>query len=439
MTEALKYTIVSYLILVLFAAVQFSAVHASEYVASSVDPSVVRVFVTKDGRKITGSGFIVNKKGYVATNNHVVQPGVKHDWKIYVVESGADPEARREAKLVKAFPGEDLAVLHVEGLDRPAVLFGAGSGQLGKGTPVYAFGFPGAGDRLGPIQESSIATGILSRSFAGAWSKTGPSIRILQHTVPTNPGGSGGPLVDACGHVVGINSQREVRMIGGPGGVTLVTDPIQGVFFASHVSSLLGKLDGMGISFSRTWGVCKSMLGFATVNLHYYLAAVASTLVLMAAWLMVYKPQPAVRIVVRCQDMAQDCVNAVTRAMRRVRHLGGKLVVQISNTRQSEAGQAAWMMAGMGPDGQPVNLTISGDELCEAGGEIIIGSDKARGGKVISSASVSPHHALIVSLEDNGVGLLDLNSDAGTFINGEKLAPFADPVPLLPDSKNQFR
>ena len=149
-------------------------------------------------------------------------------WRILVGAAGG--QDRRAATLVEAFPGEDLAILRVDGLDRPPVTFSrVVEDRLAKGGQVFAIGFPGVGDRLGPVDVASFAPGTVSRLFSGPWAEDAPVIRIIQHTAPTNPGNSGGPLVNGCGQVVGVNSQREVQMVLAPGGVPLVTDPIQGV------------------------------------------------------------------------------------------------------------------------------------------------------------------------------------------------------------------
>ena len=100
------------------------------------------------------------------------------------------------------------------------------------------------------MTEASFSPGSVSRTFSGSWSADGPRITIIQHTAPTNPGNSGGPLVNVCGEVIGINAQREARIIPGPGGIPLVSDPIQGVFSSLHASVLRQKLEQLGIPLS---------------------------------------------------------------------------------------------------------------------------------------------------------------------------------------------
>ncbi len=128
-------------------------------VAKRLDPSVVRIYIIGPQGMGSGTGFVVNREGYVATNFHVVELHLEMSWRIVVVDPGAGEEDRRSATLVEAFPGEDLAVLRVEGLERPPVTFAALADDWpAKGGQVYAIGFPGASDRLGPEDEASFAT-----------------------------------------------------------------------------------------------------------------------------------------------------------------------------------------------------------------------------------------------------------------------------------------
>jgi hypothetical protein len=289
-------------------------------VAKRLDPSVVRIYVIGPQGMGSGTGFVVNREGYVVTNFHVVELHLEMSWRIVVVDPGAGEEDRRSATLVEAFPGEDLAVLRVEGLERPPVTFAALADDWpAKGGQVYAIGFPGASDRLGPEDEASFATGTVSRVFAGPWTEDAPVIQIIQHTAPTNPGNSGGPLVDSCGGVIGVNSQRETRMIAGPGGIPLVTDPIQGVFYASHGAVLMDKLRGLDVAFVMADGRCVAGIVVALEGMQLFLAAAAGLLLFGAGLAAIYRPRPVVQVVVHCGEFVDDCAATVERAVRRLR------------------------------------------------------------------------------------------------------------------------
>ena len=213
-----------------------------------LDQSVVRLFIVGPEETFSGTGFMINRDGYVATNFNVIEDHLESRWRIFVADHGAEKADRRPAQLVEAFPGEDLAILRVAGLKRPSVTFAdLPNNGPSKGVKVFAVGFPVVGDRLGPVDDASFVSGAVSRVFSGPWTEDAPAIQIIQHTAPTNPGNSGGPLVDECGRVIGLNTQREVRFVFGPGGTPLVTDPIQGVFYASYATVLMEKLRGAGL------------------------------------------------------------------------------------------------------------------------------------------------------------------------------------------------
>lgn len=304
---------------IVFASAPAAAVDPQS-IARAIEPSVVRVLAVGPEGTVSGSGFVVGRGGHVATNFHVVEPHIVAGWDLFVVESGVSPEDRRPATLIEAFPGEDLAVLGVEGLVRlPLLLSEADAERLAKGTPVFAIGFPAVGTRLGLVLETSFTTGAVSRSFTGTWSEGGPPIRIIQHSAPTNPGNSGGPIVNVCGQVVGVNSEREVAIVLGPGGFPIVTDLIQGVFFASHASVLAEKLEALGIPHAGTGKPCRVFLGVASTDfpLFGFMAALFGIAVIVV--LIAFKPQPVVQVCVRCGCAARDCAKAVARAVRKKR------------------------------------------------------------------------------------------------------------------------
>ena len=282
-----------------------------------IDQGVVRVFVTGPRGDVTGTGLVVDDSGHVATNFHVIQSHLENAWPLAVGEPGQGGDERLTATVVAAYQGEDLAILHVENLNTLPVTFAApAESDLDKGADVFAIGYPGAADRLGPADDASLAPGIVSRIFTGPWADGGPMIGIIQHTAPTNPGNSGGPLVDACGHVVGVNSQREVRMILGPGGVPLVTDPIQGVFYASAAATLTEKLRDLGVSYAMAPALCGPVTASSTPAPVFgsWLAALLIAAATGAVALM--RPKPGVRVMVDCGAFVGDCAKAVARTAK---------------------------------------------------------------------------------------------------------------------------
>lgn len=292
-------------------------------VAERVDRSVVRIFVGGPSAFVSGTGFVVSE-GFVVTNFHVVRAHAEKSWNIVVADRIGNEEHRRPAKLVKAFPGEDLAILSVDGLKRPPVTLAKPDDDL-KGREIFAIGFPGAADRLGPEDEASLAYGTVSRVFTAPWEEGAPRIRIIQHTAPTNPGNSGGPVVNSCGDVVGVNSQREVQFVFGPGGVPLVTDPIQGVFYASSVEALVDRLQEANVPFHLAKSRCRSGVMGALQNDPENIVAVAAIVLSLVGFGFLVRPRALVQVVVYCGEIVSDCARIVERALSdmRSRHKGG--------------------------------------------------------------------------------------------------------------------
>ena len=291
-----------------------------------VERSLVRVFVEEpNGRgRGSGSGFVVAEGGWVATNYHVIAAHLDRGWRIDVLPARRPGDTNHSdlqdkpfaAMLVAHWRDIDLALLQVPELQRPALPLAA-SARIEAGTPIFGFGFPGAADRLGPLAVPSVVTGTISRTFEGRWMEEGATVGIIQHTAAANPGNSGGPLVNGCGQVVGINTQREVRAVLGPLGVPLVTDAIQGVFFAGDIEVLSHRLEAEGLSFLRAPQDCSRSLERTLERLT--VTVIVALLLTMAGFVAVLslRRRPVIALVVTCNAMVDDCVEAVRRALSR--------------------------------------------------------------------------------------------------------------------------
>ena len=142
-----------------------------------------------------GSGVIVDDKGVIVTNFHVVRGAVDVD----VIVQGGD---KVEGTVVGAAPEHDLAVIKVEADDLAPIEIGSAE-ALQLGDDVVAIGFPlGLG---GP----TVTKGILSGTGRSIQPEGGPArglTGVLQTDAAINPGNSGGALVDANGRLIGINT-----------------------------------------------------------------------------------------------------------------------------------------------------------------------------------------------------------------------------------------
>ncbi len=137
-----------------------------------------------------GSGVIISPRGYILTNQHVVEAADE-------IEVALSDGKKLAAKVVGNDPETDLAVLHVDAQNLPAITLGQAE-NLKVGDVVLAIGNP-----LGVGQ--TVTMGIVS-----ALHRTGLRINTFENFIQTdaaiNQGNSGGALIDAAGSLVGINT-----------------------------------------------------------------------------------------------------------------------------------------------------------------------------------------------------------------------------------------
>lgn len=142
---------------------------------------------------VSGSGFIVDKKGYVMTNNHVVQDAERITVKL------ATGEVYKNVKVVGTDPETDLAVLKIEPKgDLPVAKLG-NSDSVNVGDWCLAVGSPFGLDQ-------TLTAGIISAKNRDQIDPNGQFKKFLQTDAVINPGNSGGPLINMDAEVIGINT-----------------------------------------------------------------------------------------------------------------------------------------------------------------------------------------------------------------------------------------
>ncbi len=203
--------------------------------AGNVYAAVERAVVAVQAGRASGTGFVVDRRGTVATNAHVVGSA-----DAATVRFGENGE-RIPARVLGRDPSSDLAVLRIDP-DRagnPAPLALADSDSVRVGDSVVAVGNPFGLDR-------TATAGIVSALGREIRAPNGFQIDdVIQTDAAINPGNSGGPLVDARGRVIGVNSQ--IASSGGGGNV--------GVGFAvpsNEVRDVIPRL-ARGQSIERAW------------------------------------------------------------------------------------------------------------------------------------------------------------------------------------------
>jgi len=144
-------------------------------------------------RQGQGSGFVIDRRGYILTNNHVVAKAQKLT---VTMATGK----RIDATLVGRDPGTDLAVIRIPPGDVEAVATLGDSDQLLPGRKAIAIGNPFG-------LSHTLTTGIVSALHRSIRTEDGNEIEdLIQTDAAINPGNSGGPLLDSNGDVIGINT-----------------------------------------------------------------------------------------------------------------------------------------------------------------------------------------------------------------------------------------
>ncbi|MFD3189411.1 trypsin-like peptidase domain-containing protein [Sedimentitalea sp. HM32M-2] len=167
-----------------------------------------------DSRVTTGSGFLIGP-GLVVTNQHVIAPSQVENGQILV--TGGALSGPQTATVLKTHgplldTGGDFALLQIEDTGAAAFSVHLPSGSL-KLHNVVAAGFPGdvletdisyaalkSGD-LSAVPGLTVTDGIINTE-----QQIGPDTHVLMHSAALSSGNSGGPLVDMCGRLVGVNS-----------------------------------------------------------------------------------------------------------------------------------------------------------------------------------------------------------------------------------------
>jgi len=202
---------------------------AQEVAIAKVKAAVVEVAVTTQNASAIGSGVIIDQRGYIVTNNHVVAGAQS----IEVVLSDG---THLPAQLVGTDPATDLAVLKITTQQKLTVASLGDSSKLQVGEDVLAIGNP-----LGITE--SVSHGIISA--LGRTVSEGQGGGTISNAVQTdaaiNPGNSGGALIDLQGNLIGIPTLGAID--------TEYNTPANGVGFAipsNTVAAVVSQLIAAG-------------------------------------------------------------------------------------------------------------------------------------------------------------------------------------------------
>jgi S1-C subfamily serine protease len=217
-------------------------------------PGVVTIRSIFDQSAAEGSGFVLDTKGRIVTNAHVVTDGEGSDRKEAKAVFVEFPDRNEvAAKIVGFDPFADVALLEVkpDGFALHPLQLGDDR-DLVVGQPVAAIGNPFG-------EQSSLSVGIVSAIDRSVGSLTQFQIEgAIQTDASINPGNSGGPLLEAGARVVGINQQIETN-----------SGANNGVGFAVPISAVKRSLDQLEHGGSAEY----AYIGVSTQALYPQLAA----------------------------------------------------------------------------------------------------------------------------------------------------------------------
>ena len=346
----------------------------------------------------------------------------------------------------------DIAVLEVPGLDRPTIPIS--DVEPGKGDKVWALGYPGLAElhkkmeilaalealKLDPKSvafkveraklmvskfnlESSLTEGIIERIVVSSWNGKAPEFSILQHRADIAHGSSGGPLINACGEVVGVNTQGVAARQGITG-----TD----YFYSSHAALLVeglreaGDVRGKAIAFKPVTTPCVPPAlgpvgGIDTV----WLAAAVVLSALLAVFALLRRPR---QIVVR--EIREISKRVLSRPVEPNR-ISPSPRPQPPPPPGPKTGPG-WTLSGIDSQGLPVRIGIDEAALAGSHGNLVIGRTPVLCDHVIDDATTSQRHTRL-TLDGGQVIVEDLDATNPTQVDGRPLTPFT-PRPIAAGS-----
>ncbi len=370
-----------------------------------------------------GTGFFINETQFV-TNAHVLyhrefKPADPKDpnrgsWefsdpKSVVVVDGKG--VKHEATL--AFSPEvdlDLAVLNIKGMIGTPLTLSRVDPPVR--TRVWTIGFPGLVPNAGVTPNSItpvIGEGIVSKLFIDDnWGLVGRgSVRIIGHSAPINHGNSGGPLINACDELLGVN--------------TASPRDSQGVFFSSQATELAALLDRHGVTYHKTERACDAT-GLPSVWDWKLLSVVIILALLSSAAAVLAMRRPRQQLVQAVESYTQWVRRKGSTEQRALQDKDQRARGEVRQARTQAVDARQWQLSGTDSRGRPLRIPLGSGQALAKG--IVLGSAADLTDLQIDDTTVSRRH---LRLKSNGDSVLveDVNSSNGTYVGGQKLQPFA--------------
>ena len=391
-------------------------------------PVVKIIKVSKKGAGV-GTGFFI-APGTIATNRHVV--GTEEEARLFVLfRRDGKPTILVGKKVAESGP-LDLAIVKVKYSDHPTLKITTKIPDLDH--PVYSIGFPahleavnktklrealkaGGGLRafllayVRELEQANVTKGTVSKVDMSNWGFPQPSrLRVIFHTTKISGGNSGGPLVDRCGRVLGVNTRvlTAVRSAGTKDATFAAYSQ------ASRAEDLIKFLQQNNVQYTSVTDTCVIAAAGAagSAGVPIYLWVVIGLVGLMALSSMGF----AIVAPRRAKRFAVSATGAMTQMTRRV----GTVVNRPTAPRIKE-------------------IRITGDGVAlriETGGLLkgyVVGRDQTLCDATLGIGNASRRHFRIRHKAGRAV-VEDLNSTNGTSLDGQALKPY-EAAPIKTGSK----
>jgi S1-C subfamily serine protease len=413
--KSTKKWVALFLTLLLALSLTFTSAMASDNPVADARNGVVRIVFTYtlDGEPSgqMGTGFFVGEEGkpveYILTNAHVVTVydpysgdvlGVADE--VEIVFDDYNEDSTMTAKVLKIFTnGVDLAVLRLEApttLRQPLKMLSADSVDIMD--KVYTLGFPGIADDTSGIVSSNVEDVTITSGSITKESFMEGDVSYLQIDAAISSGNSGGPLVDANGNVIGINTQAANPDVG------------TGLGYALYIDYAMDYFETMGYPYTK--GTDGSEVPVTTDELP------------------APEPEP-----VPTPSLPWYVFAAIGVAAAAVIAL---VVVLVLKNKKKQTNDYVMPSPEPAPSPRPSSAPFKGRQITNVGqasslggksypvqGKVVIGRDPAKCQVVFPAKTpgISSAHCAVQEIAQ-GVVVTDLGSSYGTFLeNGTKLEP----------------
>lgn len=395
----------------------------------ALEKSVVRIVRQTDQGLSAGTGFAINDQGHIATNVHVIADAHA----IQAIPTNAN--ALYDVEVIATSPELDLAIAYIPDLTLPPIALSLAPAT--KGQKVWAIGYPGGADRNRPAHDPTVQDGVIGRIFSGAWHTQ--QLRIIQHNAPTNPGNSGGPLLDDCSRAVGVNTQASLVVISSPSSGTTRVPHAAGIYWSSHIEELAALLDDHNIAFQSEHDDCVAAGGTggsgssgaaekarreaekARREAEQARAQAEQASDQFLVWLLLLSGVALVALVVALKKPRQIAQQTLEKPRQIVQHISRRVTKREGAVAKRP--HRGIVLAGFDGRGNRVCIELSPARFAGQRLGLSLGRHPELVDEVVADENVSRRHLRIVAAGDQFY-VEDLNSSNGTFLNEQRLVPF---------------